>query len=102
MYMQQLRLDPLRDSGQPARERAHHHELRDRRQSRQPLAFERCAEEMPALYRLFQMLATLLLRAGEMRCFPPEALLLLQYRQRAERITAVQRQRMIEDMQDAH
>ena len=100
MRVQKLRPDLSRDCVQPARKRAHHHDLRHRRQSRQPLAGERCAEEMPAVYGLFQALGAILPRTGEMSRFPPEPLLLLQYRQGTERIAAVQRQRMIEDMKD--
>ena len=41
-------------------------------------------------------------RRGELQRLPAERALLAQDGQRAERVAAVQRQRVIEDVQDAH
>src|SRR6266702_3852813 len=102
MRMQELRSDALCDVFQPARERAHHRELRQTRQSAQALAVMRCAQEMPSVHGLVELLAAALLRPGEMGRLPSQPSLLLQYRQRAERVSAVQRQRMVEDVEEAH
>src|SRR6202030_1732498 len=100
--VQQLRFDLLGNRLQTVRERVHHPQLRHRRQAGEPRAVERRAEEMPAVDRLFETLGALLLRAGEMGRVPSEPPLLSQYRQRAKRVAAVQWERVIEDMQDAH
>src|SRR5574340_1275395 len=68
---------------------------------KQPARRQR-AIEMPAVHLFFVSRHQPLFRAGKMERFPAQRSLLLEDRQCAESVAAVQRNRMIENMQDAH
>jgi len=68
-----------------------------------PAGCGRRAMEVPAVHRLLQRRAAgSVLGAGQVEGLPPERALLAQQRQRAERVPAVQRDRVVEDVEDAH
>jgi len=56
---------------------------------------------MPAFDRLLAVASGRVLRAGEMECLPAALALLAQDRKRAKGVSTVQRDRMIEDVEDS-
>src|SRR4051812_28422310 len=60
------------------------------------------AVEVPAFDGLLVSLTAILLWRSQLKRFPPDGPLLAQDCKRPERITALQRNRMIEDVEDAH
>src|ERR1700730_489254 len=97
-----MRAHALHDLLDAIRELAHELELSEPRHTLQESARRRRAIELPAVHLFFIGRHWTLFRAGEMECLPAQRPLLLENRQRAESITAVQRNRVIEYVQNTH
>ena len=100
--VQHVRLDLRDDLGQAPGESVDDFLLAQHRQFRQRALRFRGTEEVQAVDRLFQHVAGMLLGAGDVEGFPAERALFAQDRAGTEGITAVQRDRVVEDVKDAH
>jgi hypothetical protein len=100
--VQDVRLDLRDDLGQAPGQAVDHLFLVQHRQFGQRSARGRGAVEVQAVDGFFQIVAGMLLGAGHMEGFPAERALLAQDRAGAEGVAAVQRDRVVEDVQDTH
>ena len=101
MGMQDVRPHLLDHLGDPPAHGRHQPQFADSRQLRSSVGVERSAEEMPVVDRLLGDRRRTLLRRSEMEGLPAAPTLLAQQGERAKRVAAMQRQRMVEDVEDA-
>jgi hypothetical protein len=88
--------------GDPRGQAAHLQGLADQWQPAPAAAGTAGPMESPAIHAFLRREAGIVPRAGELDGFPPETALGGEDAERTEHVAALQRQGMIEDVQDAH
>ena len=102
MSMENIRLDLFDNLVQPVFRISDQHQLLRHRQAGKRTIHRGCAKKRPAIDLLLRNIRTRMFGRGQVEGFPAERALLLQDGQGPEGVAALQRDRMVQDVENSH